>query len=201
MTEKLLEAKESGDFKGDDGLTPFIGENGNWWIGTEDTGTKARGKDGAPGRDGVDGRDGIDGKDGAVGPQGPQGPSGKDGYTPVKDVDYFDGLPGQNGKDGTPGKDGVNGKDGKDGTSVTVLSVKESNTDGGSNIVTFSDGKTLTIKNGSKGTDGKNGTNGTDGKDGKDGVDGKDYILTEADKTEIANLVLANFTDVSEVGQ
>lgn len=28
---------------GADGLTPFIGENGNWWIGDEDTGVKAEG--------------------------------------------------------------------------------------------------------------------------------------------------------------
>ena len=26
---------------GKDGLTPYIGENGNWWIGEKDTGTKA----------------------------------------------------------------------------------------------------------------------------------------------------------------
>ena len=31
---------DKGD-KGADGLTPFIGENGNWWIGTTDTGVKA----------------------------------------------------------------------------------------------------------------------------------------------------------------
>ena len=29
---------------GKDGNTPFIGENGNWWIGTNDTGVKAKGK-------------------------------------------------------------------------------------------------------------------------------------------------------------
>jgi hypothetical protein len=28
---------------GKDGLTPFIGENGNWWIGEEDTGVAAAG--------------------------------------------------------------------------------------------------------------------------------------------------------------
>jgi hypothetical protein len=28
---------------GSNGLTPFIGENGNWWIGDEDTGVKAEG--------------------------------------------------------------------------------------------------------------------------------------------------------------
>lgn len=30
---------------GQDGLTPFIGENGNWWIGTTDTGVKAGGSE------------------------------------------------------------------------------------------------------------------------------------------------------------
>ena len=29
--------------KGEDGLTPFIGANGNWWIGSQDTGVKAGG--------------------------------------------------------------------------------------------------------------------------------------------------------------
>lgn len=29
-----------------DGRTPYIGDNGNWWIGTTDTGVKAKGKDG-----------------------------------------------------------------------------------------------------------------------------------------------------------
>ena len=31
---------------GKDGLTPYIGENGNWWIGETDTGVKAKGVDG-----------------------------------------------------------------------------------------------------------------------------------------------------------
>lgn len=29
-----------------DGLSPYVGENGTWWIGTTDTGVKAEGKDG-----------------------------------------------------------------------------------------------------------------------------------------------------------
>lgn len=44
---------------------------------------------------------------------------------------------------------------GKEGTSVTIEDVSESTADGGSNVVTFSDGKTLIVKNGSKGEDGK----------------------------------------------
>ena len=41
------------------------------------------------------------------------------------------------------------------GTSVTIASISESTEDGGSNIVTFSDDKTLTVKNGLRGGRGK----------------------------------------------
>lgn len=41
----LEEAKASGEFDGEDGITPHIGENGNWFTGTTDTGVKAVGKD------------------------------------------------------------------------------------------------------------------------------------------------------------
>ncbi len=58
-----------------------------------------------------------------------------------------------------------------DGTSVSVESVQESNEDGGENIVTFTDGNTLSVKN------------------GRTGPKGNDYILTEDDKSEIAGLV------------
>ncbi len=34
---------------GSDGDTPFIGENGNWWIGSTDTGVQAAGEDGTDG--------------------------------------------------------------------------------------------------------------------------------------------------------
>ena len=34
---------------GIDGRTPYIGENGNWWVGGEDTGKPSKGKDGEPG--------------------------------------------------------------------------------------------------------------------------------------------------------
>ena len=37
------------------------------------------------------------------------------------------------------------------GTSVTITDITESTEDGGSNVVTFSDGKTLTVKNGNRG--------------------------------------------------
>ena len=53
---------------------------------------------------------------------------------------------------------------------------------------------------GEKGETGATGATGAQGEQGLKGDKGDAYILTEADKTEIAGLVLSNFTDVSEVG-
>lgn len=41
------------DLKGADGITPTIGSNGNWYIGTTDTGQPSRGATGTPGKDGA----------------------------------------------------------------------------------------------------------------------------------------------------
>lgn len=38
---------------GGDGVTPHIGDNGNWYIGSTDTGKPSRGATGAPGKDGA----------------------------------------------------------------------------------------------------------------------------------------------------
>lgn len=51
---------EKGD-PGKDGLTPYIGENGNWWIGDEDTGIPATGPQGPTGDSGPKGDPGKDG--------------------------------------------------------------------------------------------------------------------------------------------
>ena len=48
--------------------------------------------------------------------------------------------------------------DGEKGTSLTVANVSESTADGGNNVITFSDGKTLTVKNGTQGGKGTNAT-------------------------------------------
>lgn len=73
---------------------------------------------------------------------------------------------------------------GDDGTSVSVSSVTESTESGGENVVNFSDGNTLTVKN---------------GKDGKAPVKGTDY-WTEADKTEIKNYVNTNVVEKLTLG-
>lgn len=87
------------------------------------------------------------------------------------------------GDKGDKGDAGSPGSSGKDGTSVSVKSVSESAADGGNNVITFTDGKTVTIKNGSRGSTGATGATGAPGKDGKD------YVLTASDKTEIAEQV------------
>lgn len=55
---------------GKDGVTPHIGENGNWWVGDTDLGVSAQG---------VQGEQGPQGPQGEQGSQGEQGPQGEPG--------------------------------------------------------------------------------------------------------------------------
>ena len=64
---------------GDDGLTPHIGDNGNWYLGDTDTGKPSRGETGPQGHKGDTGDAGPQGPRGEQGPQGPAGPAGADG--------------------------------------------------------------------------------------------------------------------------
>ena len=92
---------------GTDGITPTIGANGNWFLGSTDTGKPSRGEKGEQGAQGPQGEPGVKGETGAAGatgPEGPQGPRGEQGpqgepgatgpqgpagHTPVKGTDYF----------------------------------------------------------------------------------------------------------------
>lgn len=78
--------------KGAAGITPHIGDNGNWYLGTTDTGKPSRGETGLQGPVGPVGPQGTTG---ATGPQGPKGDPGPAGPS------------GQQGPAGTPGKDGA----------------------------------------------------------------------------------------------
>lgn len=51
------ENQNGGSASGTDGITPHIGENGNWYIGDTDTGRPSRGE---PGRDGATPQRGVD---------------------------------------------------------------------------------------------------------------------------------------------
>ena len=88
--------------EGKDGITPTIGDNGNWYLGTTDTGKPSRGAtgpQGAPGKDGAQGEKGDKGDKGDPGPQGAPGAKGEkgipgpSGHTPEYGVDY--GTPEQ----------------------------------------------------------------------------------------------------------
>lgn len=97
---------------GADGVTPHIGENGNWWFGDTDTGVSAKGIKGNPGPQGAPGPAGPAGPIGPVGPQGEQGLRGEKGE---KGDTGPQGIQGQQGPQGIPGTAGRDGADGKDG--------------------------------------------------------------------------------------
>ena len=148
---------------GANGITPHVGTNGHWFVGSTDTGVTAQGPKGDNGTNGRDGKDGLSpyvGTNGnwwvgttdtgvaAKGRDGRDGRDGTDGRTPVirdghwwiGDTDTGIAAQGVRGEKGEKGDPGEKGKDGRDGA----------------------DGK--------DGRDGTNGTNGRDGQNGRDGV-------------------------------
>lgn len=140
----LAEAKASGEFDGADGVSPAISvtaiAGGHRITITDKSGTKNVNV--------MDGADGSSGKDGTSVTHSWNGTT--------LTVTSASGTSSANLKGAT----GAAGSNGKDGTSVTVTNVTTSSADGGSNVVTFSDGKTVTIKNGSKGSTGDTGADG-----------------------------------------
>ena len=79
---------------GADGNTPFIGENGNWWIGEIDTGVKAAGTDGTDGEKGDKGDKGDPGEKGDKGDKGDPGQNGgSSGYFAANGRVYSWGTP------------------------------------------------------------------------------------------------------------
>ena len=121
IVEDYLKANPPGTgADGKDGITPTIGKNGNWYLGSTDTGKPSRGADGTPGATGAPGKDGAPGAD------------GKDGITPTigKNGTWYlgstdtgkpsRGAGGTPGATGAPGKDGAPGADGKDGITPAI---------------------------------------------------------------------------------
>ena len=111
------------------GLTPHIGDNGNWWIGDTDTLKPARGEQGLQGVRGERGLQGERGAQGERGIQGLQGVQGLQGLPGVKGdagakgeqgVQGLRGLTGAKGVDGLPGAKGADGKDGKSAYQIAV---------------------------------------------------------------------------------
>ena len=154
--------------KGEDGITPRIGENDNWWLGDQDTGVSAKGADGQDGAVGPQGPTGLDGQDGADGLQGPPGLDGKDG------ADGQQGPPGADGQDGADGLQGPTGADGQDGADGLQGPTGADGQDGADGLQgpPGLDGKDGAV--GQQGPPGLDGQDGADGPQGPPGLDGKD---------------------------
>lgn len=214
---------------GTDGLTPTIGDNGNWYLGDVDTGKPSRGIQGEQGIQGVQGEQGIQGIQGETGPQGPQGEpfTIKKTYSSVSEMnadfnnmtlgDYvmiassvevednaklytrgqsawifitdFSGATGIQGPQGERGPQGIQGEQGIQGiqgpqgiqgvAGVGITSVTKTSTSGNVDTYTilFTNNSTTTFQV----------------------TNGDDYVLTNADKQEIASLVLSGAGDGDEV--
>lgn len=106
------------------------------------------------------------------------------------------GSKGEKGETGPQGETGATGATGADGTSVTVSSVSESTADGGANIVTFSDGKTLTVKNGSKGSQGEKGEKGDPTDVQQTTGQSTTAVMSQKATTDEINVIKSDITDL-----
>lgn len=154
------ELKGQDGVSGADGITPHIGDNGNWFIGETDTNKPSQGTNGVNGNDGVGitksevntsgelvitysngdstnlgkivGKDGLDGTNGQNGLSAYE--IAKNGGFIGTEEEWLKSLKGADGAKGEKGEQGLQGIQGE------------------------------------KGQNGKDGTNGTNGIDGKDGI-------------------------------
>ena len=98
---------------GEDGATPYVGSNGNWFVGSTDTGTKAQGPTGDKGEQGPPGQDGAAGISPHV---------GENGNWYVGDEDTFVHAKGETGDKGMTGAAGLRGSLIYPGTAITGTS-------------------------------------------------------------------------------
>lgn len=128
--------------------------------------SELKGETGPQGLKGDTGPQGIPGEKGEAGPQGPRGETGPQGERGLKGDAGPQGVPGEKGADGAAGKDGSDGYS----PEVTVTPIN-----GGAKII---------IKD-------RNGTTSANVMNGAQGPKGDSYTLTTADKSEIAEAVVA----------
>ncbi len=187
---------------GKDGLTPYIGSNGNWHIGTTDTGVNANGKDGMPGKDGIDGKDGAKGDTGVsiskveiINNELIITLTNNNVFN-LGNVKGADGVSGTNGKDGANGVDGISCTHSWNGTILTIgsasgvssVDLKGEKGDQGIQGVPGERGETgaqgIQGETGERGEKGETGAQGEKGADGYTPIKGTDYY-TSTDKAEI----------------
>ena len=81
LTFDDLTPEQKAELTGPSGASPYIGENGNWFVGELDTGVQAQGAQGPKGEQGPQGDTGATGPKGEQGPQGDMGATGAKGDT------------------------------------------------------------------------------------------------------------------------
>lgn len=186
---------------GANGITPHVGTNGHWFVGSTDTGVTAQGP---KGDNGTNGRDGKDGLSPYVGTNGNWWVRTTDTGVAAKGKDGRDGTNGTNGRDGQNGRDGVsphigdngnwfigtidtgiaargqNGNDGAAGASAYELwqqDVKNGKVHDKEGQPWSKDRTTMAdfyaYLSGADGRDGRDGRDGVDGTNGRDGINGK----------------------------
>ena len=187
-----------------DGITPHIGANGNWFLGSQDTGVSAAGQKGEPGEAGAPGTPGQPGITphidsatkhwmtgdtdtgiSAEGTPGPHGANGADGVSPTVSVasntgtEYRLTITDKNGSITTPNLKGQNGA----GSGSVSVTVGETTTGApGSNATVTNSGTAsapvlnFTIPRGDKGEPGIQGPKGDPGPAGANGRDGTDGV-------------------------
>ena len=122
-----MHVSDASTINGKDGVTPHIGDNGNWYLGDVDTGNPSRGETGPKGDPGDAGPQGPKGDTGDTGPQGPKGdtgdtgPQGPKGDTGDAGPQGPQGPKGDTGDAGPQGPQGVQGPQGSTGKDFRVL--------------------------------------------------------------------------------
>ena len=99
LTFDDLTPEQKAELTGPSGASPYIGENGNWFVGELDTGVQAQGAQGPKGEQGPQGAQGAQGE------QGPKGDTGACVYNLLDNSDFAHPVAqaGVNGAHGATG--------------------------------------------------------------------------------------------------
>ena len=212
------ELKGQDGVSGADGITPHIGDNGNWFIGETDTNKPSQGTNGVNGNDGVGitksevntsgelvitysngdstnlgkivGKDGLDGTNGQNGLSAYE--IAKNGGFIGSEDEWLASLKGEKGEQGEQGIQGVQGEKGERGEKgqdgTDGIGIASSEINKNGELVITYSNNTVDNLGVVVGADGKDGTNGTNG---VDGIDGKDGIgITNAEINTSGELTL-----------
>lgn len=103
------------------------------------------------------------------------------------------GIKGDQGVQGDPGP---RGPEGPAGIGVSTYDIDESDVDGGTNTIWFTDGNALHVKNGNRGAKGEKGDKGDRGEKGERGDAGViDQYMSDTSPNAVANRIIKKYID------